>query len=327
VSVAIPAFNEETNIGRLCERLTQTLTALELPWEIVLVDDGSSDGTWREIQRLHSQEPRIRGLRFSRNFGHQYALLAGLSNATGDAVICMDADLQHPPDVIPSLVDEWRHGSRIVNTIRLDSDDVPLFKRITSRLFYRIFSFLGGVRLEPGMADFRLFDRTALNTILSFSEQGIFLRGIVQWVGFPSSTVTFQSSQRFSGSTKYTLRRMIRFSLDGITSFSLVPLRLGILAGALASLVGFGLMIYALYAKLVLSATVAGWATTITVMSFMFGVLFVLVGLLGEYLGRVLIEVRGRPRFIVRDRIGSGLGSHGPRIPAEEMEPAADPRA
>jgi dolichol-phosphate mannosyltransferase len=216
----------------------------------------------------------------------------------------MDADLQHPPEVIPKLIAEWRAGSKIVHTVRLDSVRVPLLKRVTGRVFYRVFSFLTGVAIEPGMADFRLFDRHALNSILQFGEQGLFLRGIVQWIGFPTSQVVFQSGDRYRGQTKYTWRKMLKFALDGITSFSIVPLRLGIVLGILTSGVAFGLMVHAVYAKVVLNATVAGWATTITVMSFMFGILFVLMGLLGEYIGRVLIQVRFRPRFIVSDRIG-----------------------
>jgi dolichol-phosphate mannosyltransferase len=304
LSIVVPAFNESANLGKLCHELRGPLSLLGMSWEIILVDDGSTDDTWSTIAALHEEDPRIKGVRFSRNFGHQYALLAGLTSAVGKATICMDADLQHPPEIIPKLVAEWRAGNKIVHTVRLDSTRVPLLKRVTGRVFYRIFSFLTGVAIEPGMADFRLFDRHALNSILQFGEQGLFLRGIVQWIGFPTSQVVFRSGDRYSGQTKYTWRKMLKFALDGITSFSIVPLRVGMILGILTSGLAFWLMAEAIYAKVVLNATVPGWATTITVMSFMFGMLFILMGLLGEYIGRVLIQVRLRPRFIVSDQIG-----------------------
>ena len=304
LSVVVPAYNEAGNLPRLVEELQKVLPTLGMSWEVIFADDGSRDQTWTTIEALHQQDPRIKGLQFSRNFGHQYAVFAGLSSASGQVVICMDADLQHPPAVIPQLIEEWRKGNKIVNTIRVDVDELPWFKRFTSRMFYKVFSLLSGVRLESGMADFRLFDRRALDGILAFGEQGLFLRGIVQWVGFPTANVTFNCPARFSGKSKYTVRKMLKFSLDGITSFSVVPLRIGIAIGVITSLIAFWQMAYAIYAKVMLGVTVAGWATTITVMSFMFGVLFILLGLVGEYVGRVLIQVRVRPRFIINEQVG-----------------------
>jgi dolichol-phosphate mannosyltransferase len=321
LSIVVPACNEADNLGKLVEELKKVLPMLDMTWEVIFVDDGSRDATWDTIETLHAEDARIKGLQFSRNFGHQYAVFAGLSNARGQVVICMDADLQHPPEVIPSLLSEWRKGSKSVNTIRVDIDKLPLFKRVTSRFFYTIFSFLSGVKLESGMADFRLFDRQALDAILSFREQGLFLRGIVQWVGFPTSNVVFDCPARFSGSTKYTLRKMLKFSLDGITSFSVVPLRIGIAVGVITSLIAFWQMTYAIYAKVVLEVTVPGWATTITVMSFMFGVLFILLGLVGEYVGRVMMHVRGRPRFIISRRVGEN--DPGVSLPQASCEATA----
>jgi polyisoprenyl-phosphate glycosyltransferase len=305
LSIVVPAYNEAGNLPRLLAELAAVLDGIGATAEIIIVDDGSTDGTWSEIARLHQLDPRVRGVRFSRNFGHQYALFAGLCHSRGQAVISMDADLQHPPSLIPTLVSEWQSGHRVVHTVRVETQRASLFKRITSRVFYAVFSFLGGVRLDPGMADFRLFDRRVVDTITRFGESGLFLRGLVHWIGFDSVRVPFTAPERFNGVTKYTLRRMVRFSIDGITSFSIVPLRLGILAGVVTSGLAFLEIAYAVYAKFVLGTTVAGWATTIVVMSFMFGVLFVLIGLLGEYMGRILTEVRGRPRFIVADAIGA----------------------
>jgi dolichol-phosphate mannosyltransferase len=302
--VVVPAFNEELNLEAFHAELEGVLDALGLPWELIIIDDGSRDGTWDRVRRLHERDPRVRGARLSRNFGHQYALLAGLARARGDAVVSMDADLQHPPRVIPRLVEEWRKGSRIVHTVRRDSGDEPAFKRWTSRLFYRVFSFLSGTRLEPGMADFRLLDRQVLASLLEFEEEGLFLRGLVHWVGFPSSKVEFDCQPRFAGRTSYTLGRMLRFGWTGVTSFSLIPLRLCVLTGFLTSAFAFEQLLEALYRKVVLGGTVPGWTQTMVVMSFLFGVLFILLGIIGEYIGRILVEVRRRPRYVVSEEVG-----------------------
>jgi glycosyltransferase involved in cell wall biosynthesis len=305
LSIVAPAFNEAANVDAFHAELEAVLDTVELPWELVLVDDGSRDGTWSKISALHERDPRVRGVRLSRNFGHQYALLAGLARARGAAVISMDADLQHPPRVIPRLVDEWRKGSRIVHTVRRDSGDETRFKRWSSRLFYRLFSFLSGTRLEAGMADFRLLDRQVLDGLLSFEEEGLFLRGLVHWVGYPSSSVEFDCEPRRAGRTSYTLSKMLAFAWTGVTSFSLVPLRLCIVLGLFTSAFAFEQLVEALYRKLVLGGTVPGWTQTMVVMSFLFGMLFIVLGIVGEYIGRILVEVRGRPRYLVSEEIGA----------------------
>ena len=304
ICIVVPAYNEESNIVKLYEEIAKALASTNLQWEIIFCDDGSIDGTWKAIESIHERDERVKGIRLSRNFGHQYALLAGLRHANGDAIISMDADLQHPPALIPMLIEEWRKGNKIVNTIRQDPEEYTRFKKITSRLFYKTFSYLSGVKLESGMADYRLLDRKVLGDILRFKEEGLFLRGIVQWVGYPSSCVSYRGANRFSGTTKYTFRKMMRFAWQGISSFSIVPLRIGVIAGICASGVAFAGMLYAIMGKLFTSGAVPGWASSVAIISFLLGILFILIGLLGEYIGRILVEVRRRPRFLVTERVG-----------------------
>lgn len=309
ISIVVPAHNEDGNLHQLHTELMRVLPSLNMTWEIIFVDDGSADKTWEEIESLHQKDGSVKGVRFSRNFGHQYALFAGLSQAVGEVVITMDADLQHPPDVIPRLVDEWREGKKIVHTVRLNPDDFSLLKKATSKLFYQVFSFLSGVKIESGMADFRLLDRQVVETILHLKEGGLFLRGLVQWVGYPSSQVKFQCRNRFSGQSKYRPGKMLRFAWSGITSFSVIPLRLGVIIGFLTSLLAFYQLGEALWTKLFTDRAIPGWASVIGIQSLLFGILFILLGIVGEYLARVLEEVRQRPQFIISGAVGFPIES------------------
>jgi dolichol-phosphate mannosyltransferase len=303
ISIVVPCCNEEANVPKLIEELERVLSAGDWSWEIIFVDDGSSDSTWNQISSFNSKFPRIKGVRLSRNFGHQYALFAGLSSAQGDAVITMDADLQHPPDLIPKLVFEWEKGYKIVNTIRMENENVSVFKKTSSRIFYKMFTIFSGIRIDPGMADFRLLDREVIKKILDFREESLFIRGLVQWVGFPNSTVEYQPLSRFSGKSKYSIRKMVRFAIDGISSFSIIPLRIAIVIGFLTSFFSFLGIIYAVYSKFAYY-TVPGWSSTLAVISFLLGILFILLGIIGEYIGRILIEVKRRPRYIISERVG-----------------------
>jgi dolichol-phosphate mannosyltransferase len=308
LSVVVPAYKEESNLHPLYEELSKSLTTLQCNWEIIIVDDGSPDGTWERIVRLQQQDSRVRGIRLSRNFGHQYALLAGLSEARGSAVITIDADLQHPPSLIPALVREWNGGSKIVHTVRRDGPHVSWGKRLTSKLFYRVFSYLSGVPLTPGMADFRLLDRQVVREILKLKESGLFLRGLVQWVGYPSSRVEYDCGERFSGESNYSVGGMLRFAWTGITSFSIVPLRLATALGLLTSIFAFFELVHAVYIKLFTSEAVPGWTSLYVLVSFLFGILFILIGITGEYLARILEEVRGRPRFVISEQTVRAVG-------------------
>ena len=300
LSIVVPMFNEATNVFPLLDALRPVLDALDEPYEILLMDDGSKDGTWPMIQKAAGEDPRVKGLSLSRNFGHQNALFAGLHFAAGDAVITMDGDLQHPPQKIPELVACWRKGFKIVDTKRRQSTDTTLLKRLTSRWFYRLFSLLSGMPMEEGKSDFRLVDRQVVEVMKDMRDADLFLRGIAHWVGYPRITVEYQAAERFTGKTKFNLWRMLRFAVSSLFAFSLVPLRLGIWVGLATSAIAFLELVYIMIAYF-RGESVAGWASTLTVMSFMFGVLFILLGLIGAYLGSIFETLKNRPRFLVNE--------------------------
>lgn len=303
LSIVIPAYDEERNLAVLHATLREVLDATVDAdgWELVVVDDGSTDGTWAAIDALSAVDVRVRGVRLSRNFGHQAALLAGLAAARGQAVVMMDADLQHPPAVIPQLVRKWRDGFQVVHAVRRDPPSLPWAKRTTSRLYYGLFTFLSGVEIEPGSADFCLLDRQVLDEVLKFEEEGLFLRGLVHWVGYATASVPFDCGDRHAGKSKYNWSRMLALGWQGVSAFSLVPLRIGIGIGLLSSTIAFLSVAYAIVGWWLGDGVIPGWASSVAISSFLFGVLFVFLAVLAEYVGRIAVEVRRRPRFLVRE--------------------------
>lgn len=296
ISVVVPAFNEEGNLAALYDAIRAALETLE--WELVFVDDGSTDHTFDVIRELAQRDDRVRGLGLSRNFGHQYALLAGLKASRGLAVVTMDADLQHPPALIPRLLAEWQHGVNIVHTRRASTRETGWFKRTSSSLYYRLFSLLSGVPLEEGLADFRLLDRGVVAALTDLEEVQLFLRGLVRWVGFRQTIVPYEAHERHSGEPKYDVARMLSLAADGVTSFSTAPLRLGIFVGFLTSAGAFVEILYILWITWS-GDPVPGWASVAGLVALLFGINFILLGFLGIYIGHIFTRVQRHPAYLI----------------------------
>ena len=303
VSVIAPMFNEAGNVEPFVLAVDAVLRGLATPYEIILVDDGSQDGTWDRICEQARQNPQVRGLSLSRNFGQQSALFAGMHHSRGDAIITMDGDLQHPPALIPTLVRLWREGNPIVTTLRRDSADTGWWKRLTSRWFYRLFSRLTGTPLSFGSSDFRLVDAKVRDAMLEMRDTDLFLRGLVGWLGFQTVSVPFDADPRAQGRTKYTMGKMLRFSMGATVSFSMMPLRMGIWLGFLTTGLAVAEIVYVVV-SFFQGKTVRGWSTVIVLMSLMFAVTFVLLGTIGIYLGKIFEILKGRQRFIVSRAAG-----------------------
>jgi glycosyltransferase involved in cell wall biosynthesis len=313
VSVVCPAFQEEDVLPIFHRELCQVLGGLEAAYrfEIIYVDDGSRDGTLECLRRLAQVDPRVRYLSLSRNFGHQAALTAGLEHATGDAVISMDADLQHPPPVVPLLLEKWRAGNDVVITIRQEDQELSLFKRFSSRTFYQALALISTTEVRLAAADFRLMSRAAVQAFLQLREQHRFVRGMVQWLGFRTAEVSFMPDRRRAGQSKYTLKRMLRLAGDGLFSFSSLPLRLPLIAGL--AVWGLGAMHLAACILAVVfgkSAIDFGLQYLLLLGEFIGGGLLCGLGILGEYVGRIYDEVKRRPVYVVKEASALGANEH-----------------
>ncbi len=300
LSLVVPVFNESGNLQPLLDRARPVLAALGEPFEILFVDDGSTDQTAARVDRLAAADERIRLVQLSRNFGHQAALVAGLRHARGAAVITMDGDLQHPPELITQLVASWRAGAEIVQAIRRQPADQSVLKRAGSRWFYRALSALTRLAVTPGAADFRLMNRAAVEAFLSCAERRRFNRGLVQWIGFACTEVPYDAEARYAGRSKYSFRAMARLAGDAIFSFSSWPLRLAGLVGALVSLAAGGYLMFVLWAYFFTDRTEPGWSSLLAAVLVLGGVNLIVLWILGEYVGRMYEEVKQRPIYIVR---------------------------
>lgn len=303
ISFVVPVFNEEENIHEFYRRLTQVMAPLPYDYEILFIDDGSKDRTSQLIRELAEKDPNVQGYVFARNFGHQLALTCGLDQSTGDAVISMDGDLQHPPEMVPELLKKREEGFEIVQTVRKATEDATWFKNITSRLYYKLINSMSEVRITPGGSDFRLMDRKAVDALNRFRERARFIRGMVNNLGFRYTTLEFVAPPRFAGHSKFNLRKMLRFALDGITAFSRVPLRLALYVGCIAGLGSILLIGHVIYVKYIIQDAVPGWTTLAAAEFFLGGVELIGIGIVGEYVGRIFDEVKQRPLYIIREHI------------------------
>ncbi len=301
LSIVVPSYNEEENVKVLAERLTTVIKTLEVKdYEIIFVNDGSRDNTLNNVKLMHEQDKHIHYISFSRNFGHQCALRAGLDAATGDCVVSMDADMQHPPEIIPEMIAKWQEGYDIVYTLRQESKHLGLFKRLTSKMFYGVINKLSDIKIQPGAADFRLLDRSVVNALKGFKENSIFYRGLISWMGFKQFAIEYEPADRMFGTSKYTIKKMFAFALSGITSFSVVPLQISTVLGVIISLLSF---LYAIYSIVMhfCSRTVSGWTSVMCGVFFLGGIQLIMLGIIGEYVGKLFMEVKGRPPYIVRE--------------------------
>ena len=303
LSVVCPAFNEEEVLPRFHAELCAVLDPLrrEYEVEILYVDDGSRDGTLGALRRLAASDGRVRYLSFSRNFGHQAALTAGLEHARGDVVVSMDSDLQHPPALLPTLLEKWREGNDLVLTLRQDDPRLSPFKRLSSRAFYRVLRWLSDTEVRASASDFRLMTRKAVDALLKLRESHRFLRGMVNWLGFPTATVPFRPATRGGGVSKYTVRRMANFAVDALLSFSKVPLRLAGFAGLGFVVLGALLGVVAAIQTVFTEAGALGGATVLTAVFVVGGCTLCALGVVGEYVGRIYDQVKARPLYVLKE--------------------------
>ena len=303
-SLVVPCFNEEAVIGETMRRLkSATDTISGYRFEFLLVDDGSKDTTRKLLRDVAEEDTRIKVLGFSRNFGHQVAVSAGIDYAQGDAVVLIDADLQDPPEMIEEMIRLWGGGYDVVYATRTERPGETAFKRHTARAFYRLLNRLSDVPIPLDTGDFRLMSRKVVDAIKAMPERDRFIRGMVSWVGFKQVALPYRREERFAGESKYPLRKMLRFASDGIMSFSLKPLRLSISLGLISSALAFAGIVYALFVRLMTNAWVEGWAGIFIAILFIGGVQLVTVGILGEYVGRIYNEVKRRPMYLVEETI------------------------
>jgi polyisoprenyl-phosphate glycosyltransferase len=301
LSLVVPVFNETEVLPKLHERITAVMEKAGIDYELLLVDDGSRDGSWELMNALRAKDPRISVLKLSRNFGHQIAISAGIDHARGEAVAVIDADLQDPPEVVVEMVQKWREGYDVIYGLRTSREGETAFKLATASAFYRVIRRMTGVDIPADTGDFRLMSRRAVEAFKRLPERDRFVRGMVAWMGFKQIGVPYARAARVAGETKYPLRKMIRLASDAIISFSNVPLRMATWAGVTIS---FGAFLYAgftLYARFVLNETVQGWTSLMVAVLFLGGVQLLFLGVLGEYLGRIFTEAKNRPLYLIQE--------------------------
>jgi polyisoprenyl-phosphate glycosyltransferase len=304
LSVVIPVHNESANIAPLCERLLPVLNRITSIWEIIFVDDGSQDDTLLRVKDMSLREPRIGAVSLSRNFGKEIAIAAGLDHTRGDAVVIMDADLQHPPEMIEAFVERWNAGYEMVYGQRTDRSDETRVKRGFAHLFYRLFSRFGEIDLPEGAGDFRLIDRKGVEVLRTLGEKARFSKGLYAWVGFKGTGVPFVVEERRFGDTKWNFRKLFRFAFDGIAAFSTAPLRVWTYLGFVISFLSIATALYFAIRTLLFGTDLPGFPSLIVSVMFFSGIQLMSLGIIGEYVGRIFAEVKRRPLYVVAERIG-----------------------
>lgn len=303
LSVVVPVYNEEQNLHLLYNHLYDVLSKLDCTFEIIFVDDGSTDGSLNIINELYDRGSRVKAISFTRNFGHEAAMIAGIDYSSGDAVICMDADLQHPPSKIKEMIDKFSEGYEIINMVRTGSKDASILKRITSRFFYYLLNKISQTKFEPNASDFFLISKRVADILRTeFRERARFLRGFIQIVGFKKTTINFIVPERAGGKSKYSLTKLFSLSINAMSTFSNLPLRLGIIAGLVFGLFSALVGIYSIIMKIMGNAP-SGYTTIVVLISFLFAVQFFITGVIGEYIGFLFSESKKRPIYIVDKEI------------------------
>ena len=298
ISIVVPVYNEEENIAHFARAVADVMERLPYHYELLFIDDGSSDRSREILRTLGAQDAHIGSIFLARNYGHQLALTCGIDHADGDAVITMDGDMQHPPELLPQLIARWEEGFEIVQTVRLTTEGVSFFKRATSKYYYRLLNLLTDVEIQEGGSDFRLMDRKTVLALRRYREHARFIRGMVGALGFRRTTVDFVAQARYAGISKFSLRRMISFALDGIFAYSIKPLRTALYAGIVSALLAVVLFLHVLVETL-RGETVPGWSTIVVCSLFFGGMQMMMLGVCGEYIARILQEVKNRPLYLV----------------------------
>ena len=298
ISIVVPVYNEEENIEHFAQSVAEVMESLPYAYEILFIDDGSRDRSREVLRELGARDAHVQSIFLARNSGHQIALTCGTDHADGDAVVTMDGDMQHPPELLPVLLSKWEEGFEIVQTVRLTTEGASLFKRLTSKYYYRLLNALSDVEIQEGGSDFRLMDRKAVLALRRYREHARFIRGIVGSMGFRKTTVEFVAHERFAGYSKFSLHKMISFALDGILAYSVQPLRIAFYAGLLSALLAVLLFLHVLFETLS-GATVPGWSTIVVCSLFFGGMQMMLLGICGEYIARILQEVKNRPLYLI----------------------------
>lgn len=299
VSIVICCYNEESNLPTVIQAIHENMDKTGYRYEIIAVNDGSNDESQKLLEKLCNEDPQLFYIEFSRNFGHQNALKAGLDNATGDCIISMDADMQHPPRMLPDFIKKWEEGYDIVYTRRMEDKTLSKGKRKGSNAFYKVLNFVSDIKLEPGVADFRLMDRNAANILINIKGGDLFIRGIVHWIGFKQYAIDYMPDKRLSGQTKYTFKKMRNLALQGILSFSTKPLHLSLYLGFTIAILSLLLVPYAII-SLWTGHVMAGWVSLIITIGFLGGLQVFILGIIGLYIGRIFTQTKGFPPYIIR---------------------------